>query len=335
MVTIKDIARESGYSVSTVSRVLNNRRDVSPKAKEIIEQIVAEHNFIPNNNAKHLKQTSSKSIAILVKGTSNMLFSDIVEEIQRMIEKTKYSVFVSYIDEFEDEVQFAVQLCWERKPLGMLFLGGNPDNFKDHFGNLQVPAVLVTNQGDKLELENLSSVATDDEKAAECAIDYLVEHGHTNIGIISGSLKHSDTSRQRYEGCLRSFTKHGIVFDEEKNLAKGRYSFESSYQAMKGLLEKNDGLTAVFAMSDVMAIGAIRALRDCGKNVPEDISVIGFDGIPLAEYYNPKLTTIKQQNDMLARRSVDILFGMVELNRPAVHEIVPFQLLEGESVAKI
>lgn len=335
MVTIKDIARESGYSVSTVSRVLNNRRDVSPKAKEIIEQIVAEHNFIPNNNAKHLKQTSSKSIAILVKGTSNMLFADIVEEIQRMIEKTKYSVFVSYIDEFEDEVQFAVQLCWERKPLGMLFLGGNPDNFKENFGNLQVPAVLVTNQGDKLELENLSSVATDDEQAAECAIDYLVENGHTNIGIISGSLQHSDTSRQRYEGCRSSFKKHGILFDEEKNLAKGRYSFESSYQAMKELLEKNDSLTAVFAMSDVMAIGAIRALRDCGKNVPKDISVIGFDGIPLAEYYNPKLTTIKQQNDMLARRSVDILFGMVELNRPAVHEIVPFQLLEGESVAKI
>ena len=138
MVTIKDIARESGYSVSTVSRVLNHRRDVSPAAKKKIEEVVAQYNFVPNNNAKHLKQSISKTIAILVKGTSNMLFADIVEEMQRMIEKTEYTAVIVYLDELDNEVQQAIQICWERKPLGLLFLGGNPDYFKEEFNKITI-----------------------------------------------------------------------------------------------------------------------------------------------------------------------------------------------------
>ena len=105
MVTIKDIARESGYSVSTVSRVLNHRNDVSPDAKKKIEKVVAAYNFVPNNNAKHLKQSNSKSIGVLVKGIQNMLFASIVEEIQCMIENTDYTLIVSYLDEDADEVE--------------------------------------------------------------------------------------------------------------------------------------------------------------------------------------------------------------------------------------
>ena len=107
MVTIKDIARESGYSVSTVSRVLNNRSDVSLDAKKKIEEVVEKFHFVPNNNAKHLKQNNSKSIGVLVKGISNMLFAGIVEEIQQMIEKTEYTLVVSYVDEDADEVEQA------------------------------------------------------------------------------------------------------------------------------------------------------------------------------------------------------------------------------------
>ena len=138
MVTIKDIARESGYSVSTVSRVLNHRNDVSPDAKKKIEKVVAANNFVPNNNAKHLKQSNSKSIGVLVKGIQNMLFASIVEEIQCMIENTDYTLIVSYLDEDADEVEQAVLLCRERKPLGLLFLGGNPEYFKKEFAQVDV-----------------------------------------------------------------------------------------------------------------------------------------------------------------------------------------------------
>lgn len=333
--TIKDIAKESGYSVSTVSRVLNNRRDVSPEAKKKINEIVAAHNFVPNNNAKHLKQAMSKTILVLVKGNSNMLFSSIVEEIQKTVEKTKYAVGIYYLDEDENEVAQAIALMQERKPIGILFLGGNPRFFEDGFGEIRIPCVLVTNQGNELNFQNLSSVATDDVKAAEAAVDFLIEKGHQKIGILGGDLTSSHTSEQRLLGCEKSFKKHGFSEKPEDYYEKARFSFEKSYQAMNRLLDRNLGVTAVFAMSDVMAIGAIRAIKDRNMSVPEDISIIGFDGITLAEYYNPKLATIKQQSEILAVRSVEILLNAIDLKKSAVHEVVPFTLIAGESVRSL
>ena len=338
MVTIKDIARESGYSISTVSRVLNHRSDVSPDAKKKIEELeetVRKFNFVPNNNAKHLKQNNSKAIGVLVKGTSNMLFASIVEEIQRMIEKTEYTLVVSYIDEDADEVEQAVLLCRERKPLGLLFLGGNPEHFEQGFEKVDVPCVLVTNRANTTKFENLSSVATDDIAGARCAVDALFEAGHKKIGILGGNLEKSHTSRQRFNGCKKSFEAHSQEMNADLCYEKSRFSFDSAYRAMGRLVEKYPDLTAVFAMSDVTAIGAIRALRDRGYRVPEDISVIGFDGIALADYYNPKLTTIKQQYQILATRSVEILFGQIELKMDPVHELVPFELVNGESIREI
>ena len=335
MVTIKDIARESGYSISTVSRVLNHRSDVSPDAKKKIEETVRKFNFVPNNNAKHLKQNNSKAIGVLVKGTSNMLFASIVEEIQRMIEKTEYTLVVSYIDEDADEVEQAVLLCRERKPLGLLFLGGNPEHFEQGFEEVDVPCVLVTNRANTTKFENLSSVATDDIAGARCAVDALFEAGHKKIGILGGNLEKSHTSRQRFNGCKKSFEAHSQEMNADLCYEKSRFSFDSAYRAIGRLVEKYPDLTAVFAMSDVTAIGAIRALRDRGYRVPEDISVIGFDGIALADYYNPKLTTIKQQYQILATRSVEILFGQIELKMDPVHELVPFELVNGESIREI
>lgn len=333
--TIKDIARESGYSVSTVSRVLNNRRDVSPEAKKKIDEIVAAHNFVPNNNAKHLKQMVTKTILVLVKGNSNMLFASIVEEIQKTVEKTKYTVSIYYLDELENEVEQAINLMRERKPLGMLFLGGNPQFFKKEFNQIRIPCVLVTNQGTQMAFDNLSSVATDDVEAAMCAVDFLIKQGHKRIGILGGDTAVSHTSKQRLEGCKKSFEKNGLAYKPEECYEKARFSYESAYKAMNRLLDRGLGITAVFAMSDVMAIGAIRAVRDRNLEVPEDISIIGFDGIPLADYYNPKLTTVKQQYQILATRSVEILLGAIDLKKPAVHEIIPFELVAGESVKQI
>ena len=179
--TIVDIARESGYSVSTVSRVLNNRRDVSPAAKEKIMQIVNAYNFVPNDNAKNLKQVVSKSIIVMVKGTSNMLFANIIEEIQSVVDSSDYTAAVYYLDEDEDEIDKALRFCRERKPLGILFLGGNPESSNNEFKDINVPCVMVTNRADEVGYPNLSSVATDDAKAAEKAVDFLIENGHSKI----------------------------------------------------------------------------------------------------------------------------------------------------------
>lgn len=334
MVTIRDIARESGYSVSTVSRVLNNRRDVSPDARQKIEAIVAARHFVPNNNARHMRCVASKTIAVLVKGTFNLLFASILEEIQSMVENIRYTLAVSYLDEEANEVEQAQIVCRERNPMGILFLGGNLEYFQEGFEEVDVPCVLVSNQGRELPFSNLSSVATDDKAAAGCAIDYLIAQGHEKIGIIGGDLKLSYTSMQRYIGCVDSFRVHQVEFDEKRCFEKARFSYDSAYRAMKRLLARCGDITAVFAMSDVMAIGAIRALRDLGLGVPEDISVMGFDGITLAEFYNPKLATIQQQYQTLASRSLELLLKSIDLNTSSIHEIVPFKLVEGESVIK-
>lgn len=329
--TIKDIARESGYAVSTVSRALNNHPDVSEEAKEKIAAIVAAHSFVPNNNARQLKQQQSTNIAIIVKGSFNMFFASIVEPMQNSISAAGYNAVVHYIDESADEVVMAEQLCREHKPLGIIFLGGNIVAFRHGFAKIAVPCVLATTLAGDLGFENLSSVGVDDTAAGRLAVDYLFEKGHTNIGIIGGDLDAACISGLRYEGCKISFTAHNQTLSEDMR-QRANFSYNSAYNAMNRLLAHCKNLTAVFCMSDIMAIGAMRAIRDAGRRVPEDISVIGFDGIEIGRYYSPKLTTIMQPQMEIASTSVELLISHIEKNTSAKQVIVGCKLVEGESV---
>lgn len=332
MVTIKDIAKEAGVAVSTVSRVLNSHPDVSEATKKKVQEVVEKRKFVPNSNAKHLKQQNTTVIGIFVKGTFNFLFYSILEKIQHHIEEEGYIGVVNYLDEDSDEVHQAGIFCNEKKPLGIMFLGGNLKNFQDGFSKIKVPAVLVTNSGAELGFKNLSSVTTDDAKAVECAIEHLVQKGHSRIGVIGGKCEKSNISNTRMRGVLSVLSRHEIEFDEQLQYEKARYSFESAYNAAKRLLEKKLDITAVFAMSDVMAIGAMRAMADKGLRIPQDISVIGYDGIELVNYYNPKLTTIRQLQDSLAKNGVEILVNQIEKNAAPVHKVLSYELLEGQSV---
>ena len=333
--TIKDLAAKTGYGVATVSRVLNNHPNVSEKAREAILKAVEESGFQINANAQQLKQLHSSSILVVVKGTSNELFAELVEAIQAHISQTEYPLLVDYLDENANEVLRAVQLCREKKPRGLLFLGGNRQNFLADFHRIDIPSVLITNDASTLPFENLSSVSTDDRAAARCAMERLVSLGHRNIAVIGGDPTVSDTSRLRYEGCLEALREKGIKFDENWDYQAVRFSYEGGYAAARALLEKDRQFTALFAASDVMAIGAIRALWDAGKKVPEDISVIGFDGLPLGSYLVPQLTTIAQPVARMAEKSVQILIACIEEGRHATHETVPFTLCRRESTRSL
>ena len=152
--TIKDIAKESGYAVGTVSRVLNNHPDVSEKARKTIMEVVEKHHFKLNNNAKHLKQQASSGIAIIVKGSQNMLFASIVERLQGLIEEKDFACFIYYIGEEENEVEQAESVCLERHPKGILFLGSNLKFFQERFARIDVPCVLVTNSAEQLHFRS-------------------------------------------------------------------------------------------------------------------------------------------------------------------------------------
>ncbi|WP_085833200.1 LacI family DNA-binding transcriptional regulator [Clostridium merdae] len=331
--TIKDIARESGFAVSTVSRALNNHPDVSEETKRKIQAVIEAHRFVPNQNARQLKQTATNCIAILVKGISNMLFAPILEQMQVLIEKSGYTAQVCYLDEEDDEVTQAQQLIRESKPLGLLFLGGNLQNFIKGFEQIYLPSVLVATAADRLGFACLSSVSTDDISAASRAVEYLIQKGHRSIGVIGGNRFDTNSiSYLRYLGCKQTFERYGVAFSEGRQYQKARFSYDSGYHAMEQLLQNSPNITAVFAMSDVMAIGASRYLLDHNISIPKDISVMGFDGIELAQYYNPKLATIEQHKSSMAERGVQILIDCIENESPAVHELVEFRLLEGESV---
>ena len=328
--TIKDLAAQTGYSVGTVSRVLNNQPHVSELAREVILRAAAESNFQLNTNAKQLKQQHSKTILVICKGNANELFHNLLVSIQARIAQTEYPLVVDYLDEVENEVRRAVHLCMEKKPRGILFLGGNRQHFLEDFHHIHIPCVLVTNDARELPFRNLSSVSADDVLAAEMAIDHLISLGHRKIGVIGGSREKSDTTLLRYQGCCNAFERAGIPFCDS-GYEKARFSYEDGCRAAKALLERHPDLTAIFAMSDVMAIGAMRALKDLGKRIPEDISVVGFDGLALSDYTVPRLTTVAQSVEALVDRSLALLAHYEQEDAKALHETVPVRLLIKES----
>lgn len=330
--TIKEIAKESGYGVGTVSRVLNHSPNVSDEAREAILDVIEKHHFEPNPNAKHLKLQTKVGIAIIVKGTQNMLFASILEKMQVCIERSGIATLIYYIDQDANEVDRALSVCKERNPYGIVFMGSNLEENGGVLKELEIPCLIVTNSAASLNMKNVSSIAVDDTAAASCMIDYLVARGHRNIGIIGGDPTLSRPSYLRLGGCQTSFFRHRIPFDPDSQYAYARFSLEGGYRATEELLQKDPDMTAIFAMSDIMAIGAIRALYDHGRRVPLDISVTGYDGIELSKYIHPTLTTVRQNADRLATRGAEILIRCIREGTDAVHEVIPYELQEGTSV---
>lgn len=212
--TIKDLAHETGYSVGTISRVLNNHPNVSEKARIEILAAVERFGFERNKNAKNLKQSYGEGILAVVTGTSNELFSRMIERIQQALSQTRYPLTVDYVDENVDPVVKALQLSREKKPEGLLFLGGDARLYERSYGQIQLPGVVLTTDVSSLHMPNLSSVSTDDVSAAECVMDHLIANGHRDIGIISGDRSCSGPSRLRWEGCLRAAARHGLSLPE-------------------------------------------------------------------------------------------------------------------------
>ncbi len=335
MATIKDIAKKSGYSIGTVSRVINKHKDVSDKARAIIEKIIEEENFQPNMNARFLKKTSSNAVAILVVGHGNLFFADLLENVQKELDKRGEEAAVFYLDEKSNQVDESLRVISERKPKGIIYMGGNLNFFNDNFKKIEVPCVLLTNSATQLGFNNLSSFASDDESAAKYAIEYLIENGHKNICIIGGSKENSQATNRRLESCEKVLKEAGIKFDEKKQYIETRYSMQEGYQGCEKLIKNNPKTTAIFALSDSIAIGVIRYLKDIGKSVPEDVSLIGFDGISSGQFNTPRLTTIKQDTKVIAKKGVESLLLRINYNYGAIHEYIPFTFLKGETVKKI
>ena len=333
--TIKDLAAKTGYAVGTVSRVLNNHPNVSEKTRAAILAAVEESGFQLNVNAKQLKQTHATSILVIVKGTGNVVFFQMVEQIQSLLSGTRYPLHVEYMHGADNEVRRAAALAREKKALGVIFLGGNLDNFRSDFAALGLPGVLVTNDGSSLDFPNLSSVFIDDRRAAKQAVQTLISLGHKKICVVGGHRYYSDTSLKRWEGALDALGEQGLTIDPAADYATVYFSPEGGCTGTAELLRRKREFSAIFAMSDLMAMGVIRTLRDHGIRVPEDVSVMGFDGIPLGEFTVPRLTSVAQPAVDMAHRCVELLLDTIENDAPARHEAVAFTLLYRESTGRV
>jgi LacI family transcriptional regulator len=332
MITIKEVAKLAGVSVSTVSRVLNNLPDVNPQTREAVRGVIAATGYVPNATARTLKQTSTNIICVIVKGFQNQFFAPIVEGIQFFIDKTDYIPLIHYIDESADEVTAAEALVAEKKALGVIFLGGSPSSKAQSIARIKVPCVLATMSARDLASTNTSSVCVDDFAAAGKAIEHLVGQGHRDIAILGGRRLDRDLVWNRFEGARQCLAEHDLAFDDSRYI-ESKFSFEDAYRSIAAALSRNNKpFTALFAMSDIMAIGACRAIFDHGLKVPDDVSVIGFDGIQIGRYYNPTLTSVRQPQDEIARRSASLIIQNIKGINIGHNIVLDTEIVIGDSV---
>ena len=330
--TIKDIARESGFAVGTVSRVMNNHPDVADETRRKVMEVVKKYGFVLNVNAKRLKMQERKTIVIIVKGTSSILLNSLLERVLKKIESSPYNASVIFVDEYDNEAAKAKTIFYEEKPIGFIFLGGSPDWFKEDFGVIAVPSVIISSQADNIESENLSSVSTDDVASSRAMAEMLIKRGHTKIGVIGGDLRTSEMTRKRYRGFLQAMEEAGLAFDEGRGYIAAKYSMEGGFAAAEKILRYNEGVTAIFTMADVVALGAIRKLADMGLRVPDDVSVTGYDGLMTSEYFCPRLATVQQPLDCLVEKGFSLLTACIEKTGKAEHILVPCSITAGESI---
>ena len=331
--TIKDIAKKCGVGVSTVSRAMNNHPDINPETKEKILQTIAESNYVPNNSARNLKRTDAKAIAVLVKGIGNTFFNDLVSGLERECQRMNYSCILQHVEEQEDELDIALHITKEKKPRGLVFLGGSFSHPREKMEQLEIPYVLSTIRAADME-EKYAAVSVDDFKESYKMTEYLINLGHERIAILTAPKEDKSIGKLRLLGYRKALQDYGIPYSEElvsyMNAEEDRYSFRSGYKLTKQLLQDTE-FTALYATSDTMAIGACRALKEAGISVPAQCSVAGFDGMDTGEFYITSITTIRQPVEKIAKATADLLFDMIK-GKEKPHQLVfEGELLKRES----
>ena len=329
--TIKDIAQKAGVSVTTVSRVLNHRPDVNQATREKVEKVMAACHFVGNANARGLKQTDGDLVAIIIRGHQNPFLNSLAEAILQRTKNSKAAFLTEYIDEKADEFQTALRLLHEKRVNGFIFVGSRPDDRIQAISSLEMPMVFTTVNASHIKLPCAASVSIDDRAMAREAAGVLLARGHRKIAVFGASRADGDSLSQRYKGIKDAFSEAGLTFDESRYV-ETRFSLKGAYDCAKDFFTAKPDTTAVFTMSDVVAMGVIRALQDMGKRVPDDVSVFGFDGTEAGKYFIPRLSTVEQPVEELAEQSVLVLTDMLEHHTDPRHVVVEATLRLRESI---
>jgi LacI family transcriptional regulator len=306
-VTIKDIARVSGVSYSTVSRVLNNKDHVKPEKREQVLAAVARLQYVVNPQARSLAGGRSNVIGLLVPELGNGYIGEVVRGIDDGLSSSGYDMMLYTTHRHADKEATYLKTLVRGLTDGLLLLvPSDPRGYLDTLRQEQFPYVVIDHQG----FDDFSpTVIAKNYQAALSATTYLIDLGHRRIGFIMGQ-RHLNSANERFKGYRDALQAHGIAFEPEL-VVDGEFLQSVSYAAADQLLARADRPTAIFASNDLCAFGAMDAARNRGLSIPNDISILGFDDIPQAASVRPALTTVRQPLMEMGRIATRMLLDYI------------------------
>ncbi len=333
MTTIKDVAQAAEVSTATVSHVINGTRYVSDEVQQRVLQAMERLNYQPNAVARGLRTKKTHLLALVIPDIANPFFTDLARGFQDAADQNGYVVVVCNTDRaLERELRFLDILRQQR--VDGLVLNPTMVTAEDlkRLLKAQVVVVLIGSQIDDPEFD---LVMVDNIRAGSDAVQHLIDLGHRRIGLLCGP--HTTSSGlQRYQGYCQAMERNGLPV-QDGWVVEGNFTQEGGYTCMQRILSQQPLPTAIFAASDVMALGAKKAIEDAGLRIPADISLIGFDDIPKVTWATPKLTTIAQPRYQMGWEAALLLIDRIEQSIPPSRQkvVMEHKLVVRESTAAI
>ena len=326
MVTIKDVAKKAGVSPSTVSRALSGNGPVKESTRKKVLDAVKLLDYRPNFLAQGLKEGKTKTIGLIIPNIRNPIYPAVARGVEDAAKKFGYTVILCNTDEDVDTEKEYIQKLQKRWVVGIIIAPASNEN--EHIVKLQnenFPIVVIVRNVDFLS----NAVIIDNYRAAYDAVSYLIRTGHRRIAIVKGNQQLA-LYRERFRGYKQALLDAGIPVVEELIAGDDSDSVQwtlDGYNAINCLFSQNIEFDAVFATTDLRAIGAIRAIKDHGYKVPEDISVIGFDNLEFSSLIDPPLSTVSQPLYDIGMRAVNKLIPLID-NKTVTEPTIEIMLSE-------
>ena len=333
--TLKDVAKQAGVSVATVSYAINGKKSISEQTKQRIFRVIEDLNYVPDLSARSLSSRDSKLIGVIIPQTEpgsrlslqNNFYSEIIASIEYHARHNGYHIIISATDINESYITLAK----ERNLDGIIVIGMYPDEFYKQLKKTEIPIVLVDSYCND---HYYHSVRIDDVYGSFLATNYLIQQGHKKIAFFCGQIKENGVIKKRLSGYKQALEENNIEYDISK-VYEGNVDYESGIELAKKLYKNGLDVTAIVATADILAIGAIKGLYEVGVKVPDDISIIGFDDLEVSRYLIPGLTTIIQDISEKGEKAIQLLLNNIQDSEITKREIIiPVRIVARDSVKK-
>ena len=306
-ITIKEVSREAGVSINTVSRALNSRPDISTATKKKVLEIAKRLDYRPNKLAKGLRSKKTKTVGVVVTDISNPFFASLIKAVKNTAKESGYSVILQDTDEDYEKEKEAIQIMLAERVDGLLI---TPVQIKkktiQKLKETGFPFVLLGRHFDHLRT---AYVTTDDIQGGFIATEHLIKQGHRKITLINGPC-YISSAKERFKGYQKALNHYGIEMDQSL-VSHGAVTMKDGYRIGKSLMSQRQQFTAIFAYSDIVALGIIKAIHNAGLRVAEDIAVVGYDDIEFSFYLETALTTVKIPKRTLGKKAMELLSSMM------------------------